>query len=59
MLVVKKSKSALVMPLSVGDKFVGSLELYRFHQQTFDEELETRMESFVRLFSADVMPLYL
>ena len=50
MILLKKSKSALLCPLTVliGDEFrlIGSLELYRYHGQTFDSEIEQRIKVF-------------
>ena len=50
MILLKKSKSALLCPLTVliGDEFrlIGSLELYRHHGQTFDSEIEQRIKVF-------------
>ena len=39
-------------------QLVGSLELYRFHQQKFDEEVERRIQVFSNLFARDVLPVY-
>jgi len=50
MILLKKSKSALLCPLSVeiGEetKLIGSLELYRYYGQTFDSEMEQRLKVF-------------
>lgn len=51
MLLLKKSKSALLCPLSIetseGDvQLIGSLELYRFYGQIFDAEMEARIRVF-------------
>ena len=77
MMLVKKSKSALVIPLLVpfhttmGEndnmtyvnevpefKLVGSLELYKFHYQPFDEEMERRIGVFAKVLANDVLPVY-
>ena len=70
MILIKKSKSALIMPLiipvlddcpvdeSPQKLLVGSLELYRFHNQQFDEDMEQRLQIFSSLFARDVLPLY-
>lgn len=53
MVLLKKSKSALLCPLSIetseGDiNLIGSLELYRFYGQIFDSEVESRIRVFTR-----------
>ena len=77
MMLVKKSKSALVIPLLVpfhttlaeNDtstylnevpefRMVGSLELYKFHYQPFDEEMERRIGVFAKVLANDVLPVY-
>ena len=77
MMLVKKSKSALVIPLLVPFhttlaedaaqtymnevpefKLVGSLELYKFHYQPFDEEMERRIGVFAKVLANDVLPVY-
>lgn len=39
-------------------KLVGSLELYKYHFQPFDEELERRIGIFAKIFANDVLPIY-
>ena len=39
-------------------KLIGSLELYRFHFQPFDEELERRICTFAKILANDVFPVY-
>ena len=81
MMIVKKSKSSLLVPLlvpirpagRVDDedaafyntgarqdqmKLVGSLELYKYHFQPFDEELEHRIGVFAKVFANDVLSIY-
>ena len=77
MMLVKKSKSALIIPLLVpfqtttgesvdvthmGEipefKIAGSLELYKFHYQPFDEEMERRIGVFAKVLANDILPVY-
>ena len=82
MMLIKKCKSALILPLlvpfrpgfdaaekSVSEqldycddvpefKVAGSLELYRFHYQPFDEETERRMGMFANTMANEVIPVY-
>ena len=82
MMLVKKGKSAMILPLlvpyrpgyeqaeqSVAEqidycddvpryKVVGSLELYRFHYQPFDEDCERRMSLFSSIMANEVLPIY-
>lgn len=81
MMIVKRSKSSLIMPLLVPFKptggieeedaafyntgvrvpefkLIGSLELYKYHFQPFDEELERRIGVFAKIFANDVLPIY-
>jgi hypothetical protein len=55
MILLKKSKSALLCPLAVqvgGEiRLIGSLELYRHYGQTFDAELEQRIKVFTNHLS--------
>jgi hypothetical protein len=37
---------------------LGSIELYRFHEQAFDEDVEKRVHVFAKLFSLEIMPVY-
>lgn len=47
MMLLRKSKSALLSPLlSSEDQLIGSLEMYRFTDQPFDKELESRIQVF-------------
>ena len=76
-MLVKKSKSALIIPLlvpfhtttgesvdmtHVGEvpefKIAGSLELYKFHYQPFDEEMERRIGVFAKVLANDILPVY-
>lgn len=44
---------------TIEDDFtLGSIELYRFHQQAFDEDVEKRMHVFARVFTRDLLPVY-
>ena len=77
MMLVKKNKSALIIPLLVpfqtttgesvdmthmGEipefKIAGSLELYKFHYQPFDEEMERRIGVFAKVLANDILPVY-
>lgn len=57
--VVRRSKSALIIPLFdvSQSQIIGSLELYKHHQQTFTEEIEQRYEHFAKLIG-DFFLLY-
>ena len=37
---------------------IGSLELYKYHYQPFDEELERRIGCFGKTFANDLLPVY-
>lgn len=82
MMLIKKSKSSLIVPLlmpyrpgydqaehSLREqidfrddvpqfKVVGSLELYRFHYQPFDEDSERRIGQFATILSNEILPVY-
>jgi len=81
MMIVKKSKSSLLLPLLVPFRpsggleeedsafyntgvrapefrLIGSLELFKYHFQPFDEELERRIGVFAKIFANDVLPVY-
>lgn len=82
MMLIKKCKSAIVLPLlvpfrpgfddaenSVSEqidyvddvpqfRMVGSLELYRFHYQPFDEEAERRLSVFTSTLCNELLPVY-
>ena len=39
-------------------KLAGSLELYKFHYQPFDEEMERRVGTFASVLANDILPVY-
>lgn len=51
LLIIKKSKSALLCPLLSGpdNELIGSLELYRGHSQVFDTECEKRVQKYAQM----------
>jgi hypothetical protein len=51
LLIIKKSKSALLCPLFSGQdsELIGSLELYRGHSQIFDTECEKRVQKYAQM----------
>ena len=40
------------------DLTLGSIELFRFQQQAFDDDVEKRMLVFARVFTRDLLPVY-
>ena len=53
-----ESNSSMKYETETNMKLVGSLELYKYHFQPFDEELEKRISIFAKIFAHDVLPAF-